>query len=130
MIKVETSRFGELSVPENKIITFKNGIPGFPDAKKYVLLDYKDTNLKWLQSIDEPDLAFIVTEAHNVEPSYEIKLDKSVIDFLEIEKEEDVAVLLILRVESGKVIANFNGPLVLNAGKMLGVQVIIDKIYT
>lgn len=127
MITINTTRFGELSVPEEKIITFKDGIPGFPNAKRYILLDYKDSNLKWLQSIDDPDLAFIVTEALNIEPTFEVKLDKSVIDYLEITDEKNVAVLLILRTQDGRVVANFNGPLILNAEKMLGVQVIIDK---
>jgi len=128
MISFNTTRFGQISVPEEKIITFKDGIPGFSFAKRFVLLDYKDTILKWLQSVDEPDLAFIVTEANNIEPAYEIMLDKSVKDHLEIDDEKSMAVLLILRVQDGKVIANFNGPLILNADKMLGAQVIIDKL--
>lgn len=128
MIAINTTRFGELLLPEEKIITFKDGIPGFSQAKRYILIDYKDTKLKWLQCIDDPDLAFIVTEPNNIEPLFEVKLDKSVIEYLEIEDEKDVVVLLILRAQDGKVVANFNGPLILNAEKMLGAQVIVDKL--
>jgi flagellar assembly factor FliW len=129
MIKVNTLMFGELLVPEEKIITFKDGIPGFPESKRFFILDHKDTPLKWLQSIDEPELAFIIAESNTIEPSFSVKLDKSVKDYLEIDREEDVLVFLILRVENGKVVANFNGPLVFNTEKMLGVQVIIDTSF-
>jgi len=128
MIKFNTTRFGELSVPEDKIITFKDGIPGFPDAKRYVMLDYKDTELKWLQSVDDPDLAFIVTKSSNVDPNYQIIIHSSVKEYLEVDNDESVVVLLILRVQDGKVMANFNGPLILNVDKMLGVQVIVESI--
>jgi flagellar assembly factor FliW len=128
MIKFNSTRFGELSVPEDKIITFKEGIPGFPYAKRYVLLDYKDTVLKWLQSVDDPDLAFIVTESSNIDPKYQIIVHNSVKEYLEVDNDESLVVLLILRIHEGKVIANFNGPLIINADKMLGAQVIVESI--
>ncbi len=128
MISFKTTRFGELSVPEDKIITFKDGIPGFPDSKRYVLLDYKDTDLKWLQSVEDPDLAFIVTESSNIDPNYQIIVHDSVKEYLEVDNDESVVVLLILRVQDGKVVANFNGPLIINADKMLGVQVIVESL--
>lgn len=127
MIKVNTTRFGELSIVEEKVITFRDGIPGFPESKRFVILDHKDTPLKWLQSIDEPDLAFIIVEAGCIEPAYEIKIDNSVKEYLGAQDEDSLIVFLILRVEDGKVIANFNGPLVFNVDKMLGVQVIVDR---
>lgn len=128
MIKVKTTRFGEISIPEYKVITFKDGIPGFPDSRRFVILDHKDTPLKWLQSLDDPDLAFLIAEASSIEPAYNIKIDKSVKDYLEAQDENNLVIFLILRVENSKVVANFNGPLIFNAEKMLGVQVIIDTL--
>lgn len=128
MIVTQTTRFGEISIPEDKVIIFKDGIPGFPESKRFAILDHKDTPLKWLQSLDEPDLAFLIAEASCVEPTFKIKVDKSVKDYLDVQDEESLIVFLILRVENGKVIANFNGPLIFNAEKMLGVQVIVDNI--
>lgn len=129
MIKVNTTRFGEISIPEEKVITFKDGIPGFPESKKFFILDHRNTPLKWLQSIDEPELAFLIAESSFIDPNYQISLDKSVVDYLEVNSQEDVIVFLILRVEDGKVVVNYNGPLVFNANKMLGAQVIIDRNF-
>ncbi|MEW6417036.1 MAG: flagellar assembly protein FliW [Nitrospirota bacterium] len=128
MVRFETSRFGILEIDEDKIINFPDGIPGFPEIKRYILMDYKDTPLKWLQAVDNPDVAFIVAEPSIFLPDYSIKLDVAIREYLQLKKEEDLAALVIIRVEDGKVIANFQGPLLLNASLMRGVQVVIDRV--
>ncbi len=127
MIKFETSRFGALEVKEDRIIYFPEGIPGFPEIKRYVLIDYKDTPLKWLHAIDDPDLAFIVTGPETFSAGYSIKADAATRQYLKIENEEDLAVLLIVRIENGNIMPNLNGPLFINAGNMTGIQAVLDR---
>ena len=128
MVKFETSRFGILEVDEGKIINFPDGLPGFPEIKRYILMDYKDTPIKWLQAMDNPDVAFIVAEPSILSPDYSIKLDAAIREYLQLKNDEDLAALVIIRVEDGKVIANFQGPLLLNASLMRGVQVVLEKV--
>lgn len=128
MVQFETSRFGVLEVEEERIINFPDGLLGFPDIRRYVLMDYKDTPLKWLQAVDDPDLAFIVTEPAVLFPDYKVRLDPATRQYLKLEKDEDLAVLMIIRVEGEQVIANLQGPLFLNAGSMLGAQIVVDKL--
>lgn len=130
MIKFQTSRFGALEVKEDRIIHFPEGIPGFPEIKRYVLIDYKDTPLKWLHAIDDPDVAFIVGEPSVFLPDYSIKPDAATRQRLCLKNEDDLAVLLVLRIENGKVIPNVNGPILINADTMKGMQVIMDRIET
>lgn len=127
MIQFETSRFGALEVEEDRIINFPDGLLGFPDIKRYILMDYKDTPLKWLQAVDDPDLAFIVTEPAVLFPDYKARLDPATRQYLKLEKDEDLAVLMIIRVEDERLIANLQGPLFLNAGSMTGAQIVVDK---
>ncbi|MBI5575327.1 MAG: flagellar assembly protein FliW [Deltaproteobacteria bacterium] len=127
MVAFRTTRFGRLEVGEDRIIRFPAGILGFPRLDRYVLLDYKDTPLKWLQAVDDPEVAFIVTDPKSVAAEGTINLGGDVARFLRIEREDDLAVLLILRVDGGKVIANVNGPLAINSSRMLGVQAILDR---
>ncbi len=127
MIKFFTSRFGSLEVSEDEIILFPEGIPGFRDIKRYILMDYKDTPLKWLQAIDDPDVAFIVIEPFYLIPDYTFSIDESIRAFLDLKDENDLAILVIIRREGDKIIANFNGPLLFNAAKRIGVQVFFDK---
>ncbi len=127
-IKFKTSRFGDLEVEESRIIDFPAGIPGFSALKRYVLMDYKDTSLKWLQSVDDPHVAFIVAAPETVAAGYQAQVDEAARRFLRLEQKEDLAVLLILRVEAGKVIANLKAPLVLNSAMMRGMQLLPERL--
>jgi flagellar assembly factor FliW len=127
MVSFQTSRFGSLQVENDKIIHFPNGLLGFPEVKRYVLMDYKDTPLKWFQAVDEPDVAFIVAEPGIVLPGFNVELDAVTKQTLQLEKDEDLVVLVVLRVEDDRVIANLKGPLMINSKLMLGVQAVVNK---
>lgn len=122
MISFDTTRFGRLEIAKDKVIHFPKGLIGFPDIKRYILMDYKDTLLKWLQSVDKKDVAFIVVPAYEFFPDYSVKIDNSTRDLLEIKNEEDIVIFTILRVEGENVTANLQGPLVLNSRNKKGLQ--------
>jgi flagellar assembly factor FliW len=126
MITFETSRFGTLEVAENKVIQFPEGLLGFPEINRYALIDYKDTPLKWLQAIDDPHIAFIVADPKLFAPDYELPIDYETKQTLEIIDDEDLAILVTVRVENEIVIANFNGPILLNASIMRGMQIVVE----
>jgi flagellar assembly factor FliW len=127
MMKFETSRFGQIEVDEDRVIRFPVGLLGFPRLNRYVLIDYKDTPLKWLQSVEDPDVAFIVADPKTIAGEGQITLGDDVVRFLQIEREDELAVLLMLRVDGDKVVANINGPLAINSNRMLGVQAVLDR---
>ncbi len=126
MISFETTRFGRLKVGKDKIINFPEGLIGFPEAKRFILMDYKDTFLKWLQAVDNQDIAFIVVPPAEFFPEFSTKFDKPIRNLLEVENEDDLIVLTILRVEGESVTANLQGPLVINSINKKGVQVLND----
>jgi len=126
-MKFNTSRFGELEVAEGKIIRFPDGLVGLPNLNCYALIDHRDTPVKWLQSVDDPDVAFIVTSPDLITPEYSLDLEKTIKDFIGLDSDDDMAVLVTMRVEGEDVIANFQGPLVINSRNMTGVQVVLDE---
>ena len=126
MVSFATSRFGTLEVSEDKVISFPLGMLGFPHIKRYVLLDYEDTPVKWLQAVDDPDVAFIVMEPNLLAKDCTITLDGSMRQTLQLENEEDLALLAIVRVENGKVLANLKGPLLFNSRLKIGIQAVIE----
>ncbi|NOX21371.1 MAG: flagellar assembly protein FliW [Nitrospirae bacterium] len=126
MIEFNTSRFGKLTVEEDRVINFPGGLIGLPALKRYVLIDYKDTEIKWLQSVDDPEVAFIVVEPFVLDRNYQLTLSDSVVEQLQLKDPKDLAILIILRVEDGKVIANFQGPLVINSSNKTGAQIIVE----
>ncbi len=125
-VRFRTSRFGELEVDRSKIIYFPQGIPGFSHLREYVLLDYKDTPVKWLQAVGDPDVAFIVVEPGVFLPEYTVEIDSKTMQILELERKEDLVVLLIIRVEDDRIVANTEAPLVFNASSMKGIQLILE----
>ena len=127
MIKLNSSRFGVLEADEKKILNFPDGLVGLPDLKRFIIIDHKDTPVKWLQSIDDPDMAFIVASPDIVTTEYSINLDNAVKQNLQIDNDNDLVVLVILRVSGEEVIANLQGPLVINANNMRGAQIVLEK---
>jgi flagellar assembly factor FliW len=126
LLPIETSRFGTLEIDEDKLIIFPEGLLGFPNLKRYILIDYKDTPIKWLQSVDDSYTAFIVVEPTLLYPDYSINLDSITREFLQLKNDCDLTMLVIIRVEGEQVIANLNGPLLFNASLMRGIQIVID----
>jgi flagellar assembly factor FliW len=127
MVSIQTSRFGSLEVENEKIIYFANGLLGFPELKRYVLMDCGDTPLKWLQSVDQPDVAFIVAEPRTILPEFKLEVDAVNRQTLQLAMDEDPALLLVLRVEGERIIANLKGPILINSKLMLGVQAVVNR---
>jgi len=124
-----TSRFGEIEVEDKKIIHFKRGILGFPNYKNYALLDPNaGSPLKWLQSIDEPKLAFVITEPALFIQDYQIEIHKSELEDLETETLENIIHFVIVTVPSdpSKMTANLKGPLLINMINYQAKQLVLD----
>ena len=57
-----TRLFGDIEVPPAAMIDFAEGLPGFRLARKFVLLQAASERLRWLQSLDNANLAFLLVE--------------------------------------------------------------------
>jgi GTP-binding protein EngB required for normal cell division len=69
LLKVKTTRFGEIEVPENDVIHLPLGLIGFPELKKYVLLDHdKESPFKWFQALEDGAIAFVLIDP-NIPPT-------------------------------------------------------------
>ena len=107
---LNTRHFGEIEIDEENIILFEEGLPGFNHVRKFIILDKsggKDTHgtndiaepvspFEWFQCVDEPTLAFVIVNPFVFKPDYDIELSNEIIEHLEIEKEEDVALYSIV----------------------------------
>jgi flagellar assembly factor FliW len=128
-MKIQTRRFGEIEIDTETIISFPNGILGFPTERRYVLLDPKrDSALKWMQSVDNPELAFVVTDPLLFKPDYEVNVFQADLEDIEVEDATDVAQLVIVTVprDPGKMTANMKGPLLVNLKNRKAKQIVLD----
>tara|TARA_B100001250_G_C19314612_1_gene577740 strand:+ start:82 stop:570 length:489 start_codon:yes stop_codon:yes gene_type:complete len=129
-MKIETSRFGELEIDEEQIFTFPMGILGFARCKEFVVIDHtEDSPFKWLQSLEEGGLAFIITDPLFFRPDYHIKLRRSELAMLEPVTEDDLVVSVIMTIPENPqdMSANLMAPVIFNMTNRTGIQHVLTN---
>ena len=131
MRKVNTLRFGDIEVEEDKILHFKNGIPAFEEEHEFLLIPYEeDSPILFMQSLKSPDLAFLVTNPFIFFPDYSFEIGDEATDALEIKSQEDLLIYAILTVPHGdvkKMTANLMAPVIINSKNNESMQLVLDK---
>jgi flagellar assembly factor FliW len=125
-----TRRFGQIEVPENKIVRFADGIPGLECMKRSILIKVEETlPFYWLQSVEDGDVALPVINPLSFEKSYSPSVEDSVFDELALDREEDLLVVTVAVIPQDitKMTANMAAPLLINIEKNIGKQVILDN---
>lgn len=135
-MKIETSRFGTLELLEDKIIQIPSGLFGFPESKRYTLLEHrKGSPFVWLQSVDNGSLAFVLVDPLLVKPDYEVQINPQDMDELHLADAPDgIQTLVIVNIASGEKVqltVNLLAPIVINVKQKSGKQVILsDSRYS
>ena len=131
-MKINSSRFGEIEVDDQRVMTFPKGLLGFPDYQRYVLIEAgEDSYFWWLQSVDNPDLAFIVTDPTLFIPTYKVPVRADQIGQLELDSADDAQVLVIVNKRGETLTGNLQGPLVVNVKNCIGEQLVLsDRRFT
>lgn len=125
-----TSRFGLISVAEEKIIHFVKGVPGFGGLKKFILIDHDpEGTFKWLQSTEDANVAFLLTNPALFKPDYTVPLRKPEIESLAVKDPSTLVSFVMVCVSSvtKDLSLNLKGPVVFNSDNMRAVQCIIDR---
>ncbi|MDX8363823.1 flagellar assembly protein FliW [Cytobacillus sp. IB215665] len=129
-MKIQTKYHGEMTVEESTFFTFNNGLPGFIDEKKYIIIPFsEDTPFFILQSVSTANVAFVMIEPFTYFNEYDFQLDDHIVEQLQLTSEKDVAVYNIITVQEpfDKTTINLQAPIVINANKRLGKQIILTN---
>ena len=129
-MKIYTTRFGEIEILDPTIIDFPSGLLGFPKYKKFALIDLDENSpLKWLQSTEEPSLAFVVTNPNLFMPEYAIDATRKDLEDICVEHAHDVIVMVLVTVPKNpaQMTANMKGPILINTTNNKGKQLIVDN---
>jgi flagellar assembly factor FliW len=129
---VRTTRFGVIQIAEDRVITFPKGLLGFPMAKRYCLLEPgEDACFFWLQSLDEPSLAFVVTDPALFVPEFSVPIRPEQMGELALASLEDAQVFVIVNKVDNTLTGNLQGPLVINTLTRQGEQMVLaEKRWT
>ena len=130
MITVKTTRFGEVQVKTEDVVQLPAGLIGFPELKQYVLLDHdKDSPFKWLQSLDDGAIAFVLINPLLFKPDYMVEVTEAEVADLKLDVEEDAIISVIITMPSNpqNMTANLKAPLVFNLKNRMGKQIILNN---
>lgn len=129
---IETTRFGRVEVDGDKLITFGEGILGFPGLKRYGLIQTSpDPVFFWLQSTESPALAFVVCDPLAFVEDYNVPIKADDVKALKLRGLNDCQVFVIVNKVDGHLTANLQGPLVVGAESLLAKQLVLsDKRFS
>jgi flagellar assembly factor FliW len=130
-VKVATTRFGELEIEDTKVIAMPDGMLGFR-GKRYILLDPgKGSPFTWLQSVDNPGLAFVVVDPLRFFPDYRVKLTADEYQKLLLNEGDEIVFLTVVTMarEPENITVNLQGPVAVNPESMTARQIVLEGNY-
>ncbi len=131
-MEVQTTRFGLVTIAEDRIITFNKGLLGFGNFTRFCLLEpADDACFFWLQSVEEPSLAFVVTDPAFFVPDFNVPIRPEQMGDLTLASLADAQVFVIVNKIDQALTGNLQGPLVINTLTRNGEQfVLAEKRWT
>ena len=129
MMVVNTTRFGPIEISQDDLLRFSEGLLGFNDLENFVLLDDpNDEIFAWLQSCDEPSIAFPVLEPELFEDNYSLKLSKSDLETLGAQEIAELRSFCIITIpeDPARMTANLKAPVVVNVEKRMARQCVLQ----
>ena len=129
-VHVMTTRFGAVEIDDDKIIEMPDGMIGFTEQRFILLSPDNNDRFFWLQSVDNPELAFVVTDPTAFVPGYDVTLTPDEYDRLGLDPESAEVILLTVTTisrETREYTINLLGPIVVNPAKMTAKQIVLEN---
>jgi len=128
-VKVSTTRFGDLNVDKQDVITFREGMLGFDELKKFFIVDPGDqTLILWMQSIENPAVAFPILEPKIFKPDFIVRLMAAEMISLELESLSEASIYTVLTIpqDVSLMSANLKAPIVINNKTKMARQIVLQ----
>ena len=130
-MRIQTKFFGEIEYEESGIITFPHGLPGFPDATRFLFMSESDPPdiFYWLQCVDDADVAFTLMDVYTCLPDYDPLVEPEELAELGdiADKPLDIYNIAVIPEDAKKMRVNLKAPIVINMEAGLGKQVIVNN---
>ena len=131
-MEIETTRFGLISVDDERVMSLQHGLLGFPNHTRFALIQTGQENyFFWLQSVDDPNLAFVVTDPSIFFKDYQVPIKEETQAELALEDVAFAQAFVICNKVDDWLTGNLLGPIVVNARNRVAQQVVLtDKKWT
>jgi flagellar assembly factor FliW len=128
-VEVETTRFGKVALDPERLVRLPEGLLGFPGQKNYIILEHKPGSpFRWLQSVDVPELAFVLMDPFVVKKDYLKDLPDPEKELFQGKESKRLLIFVLATLPAGKVeemTVNLLGPLVIDSTTRVGRQVVL-----
>jgi flagellar assembly factor FliW len=117
-----------MSYSDEDVLVFPRGIPAFEKHHNWILAGEEDNAIKWLQNIEDGDLALPVTTPDAVMPDYNAKIPEDELDMVGSRDFADLALLIVVSIPElapWNMTANLRAPILVNMKSRRAVQVIV-----
>lgn len=125
-----TGKFGTVEYDETDVVTFHEGIVGFPHLTKFLVTSHReDTPFRWLQSIDEPGFAMLVVSPETYVGNYSPSIDRQDAAELGITDSSFPLLYVTVTIPTGRpqdLTVNLAGPIVINPETRSARQFIVE----
>lgn len=127
-MEIQTSRFGRMTVDEERVMTFPRGLLGFPNHNQFALIQTGEENyFFWLQSVDDPNLAFVVTDPAIFFKDYQVPVREETSTELQLTEPKFLQMFVICNKVGDWLTGNLLGPILVNANNRLATQVVLTE---
>jgi flagellar assembly factor FliW len=125
---LDTKHFGEINYNEGDVITFREGIPGFFDVSRFILItEGEGTLFSWLQCIEDTDLAFVLMDVKSVLPDYKPDISHDSLEGIETGEELSCYNIVVVPEDISQMRVNLRAPIMINMKTKLGKQVVAQN---
>ena len=118
-------------VVDSQELFFENGLPGFPEARRFTLIRWGDDESPFsiLRSLEDESLEFVVVPPIVFFPDYAPELDDSTAGRLDLQTAEDAIVLAVVTLgdKPTDATANLMGPIVVNRHTNRAAQAVLAQ---
>jgi flagellar assembly factor FliW len=132
-LDVETTRFGMLRVEDERIIDMPQGMLGFPDRRRFLILQHKENSpFYWYQSVEDPALAFVIVNPFLFKPDYDVDISGTVkeMSWNGNGGESPFQLFVVVNIPEGapqEMTANLMGPILINNTNNQAVQMVLSE---
>ena len=129
-MELSTKYFGSIEYDPAGVLDFPNGLYGFEEEKRFLLLPFhgSDGNLLCFQSVQTPSLAFVAMNPFSLKSDYTPVLSEEELFLMGVQESTELCyyVLCAVREPVAESTVNLKCPVVVNPDRHLAAQVILE----
>ncbi len=128
MMEKIQSRFGEIEYDPANALLFPEGLVGFEELRKFVVMpNEKEGPLFWIQSVEDPQVAFILTDPTGFYYDYKVVPDGRERQKLGIDDQDECLIVSVVSVPpSRQITLNLAAPILFAPKTNRALQVILE----